>query len=326
VALPGDDVRAFLAIALAVVSGLPSCGPKSTGDAFGSGPQGPGDDAAAEDAGADDASGAPTEAGVDAGAHVVFHVGDASSDGAADNGDCPASAKLVYVTGEGGQLWSFYPPTMKFTLIGTMSCLPAVPSHMTVDRTGTAWVESNGDLYRASTTDASCTAVSNWSPENLYSSFALSFLGTSAATDTTLYMLTSTLGAGSGLGGGLLGSFDTTTGAVTTVGNVDISNAAGDMTTNGDGTLYFLLDSEPLTLYEIQPTTGAIANTYTVDAPGGGDQALAFWGGSFYAFESGDIYTFDTGTKATMDLGAAPLSVTGAGQSTCVPMVAPPAQ
>jgi hypothetical protein len=314
------------AIAVTLAIALASCGTSSTGDAFGPDPQGSGDGATAGDAGASDASSTQPGAGADAdaGPPVVFHVGDAASDGAEDDGDCPASAKLVYVTGEGGQLWSFYPPTMKFTLIGTMSCLPAVPSHMTVDRTGTAWVESNGLLYRASTTDASCTAVSSWTANTAYSSFALSFLGTTAATDTTLYMLSSTVG--SGLGGGVLGAFDTTTGAVTTVGDVNISDPAGDMTTNGDGTLYFLLDTEPLTLYEIRPSTGAIANMYTVGAPGGGDQALAFWGGSFYAFESGDIYTFDTGTKATVDLGAAPLSVTGAGQSTCVPMVAPPAQ
>jgi len=56
---------------------------------------------------------------------------------------------------------------------------------------------------------------------------------------------------------------------------------------------------------------------------GGGDQALAFYGGSFYAFEDNVVYQFDPSTQKTTMLGKAPLQVTGAGQSTCVPTVPP---
>src|SRR4051812_44889855 len=49
------------------------------------------------------------------------------------NDGCPPSATLVYVTGSGDQLYSFYPPTQSFTLIGKFDCLTS-PTHMTVDR------------------------------------------------------------------------------------------------------------------------------------------------------------------------------------------------
>lgn len=67
-------------------------------------------------------------------------------------------------------------------------------------------------------------------------------------------------------------------------------------------------------------------NSSTPSATCGGDQALAFWGGSFYAFESNVLCQFDPSTGKTKTLGNAPLLVTGAGQSTCVPTVPPAAQ
>ena len=52
--------------------------------------------------------------------------------------------------------------------------------------------------------------------------------------------------------------------------------------------------------------------------------ALSFWGGSFYAFENSAIFQYDPIKNTTTAKGNAPLQVTGAGQSTCVPLVAPP--
>jgi len=71
------------------------------------------------------------------------------------------------------------------------------------------------------------------------------------------------------------------------------------MTTNGDGTLYFLQDASPLSLYEIAPSNASVLNDWTPGATGGGDQALAFYGGSFYLFEDNVVYAFDTATQAT---------------------------
>jgi hypothetical protein len=228
--------------------------------------------------------------------------------------DCPLSATLVYVTGEGSKLYSFYPPTTTFTLIGTLNCLDS-PTHMTVDRQGTAWVVSDGQIYKASTADASCSAVSTWNPDITFDDFALTFVGVSNTVDNTLYLMNES---------SQLGSFNIATGVLNTIGSVKISSTLGDMTSNGDGTLYFLQDVENPTLYNVDPTNGSIIGSNGLaNATGGGSQALAFWGGSFYAFESDTIYQFDPVKKTTGMIGTAPLQVTGAGQSTCVPKVPP---
>ena len=226
---------------------------------------------------------------------------------------CPESATLVYVTGVGSQLWSFYPPTLKFTLIGTLSCLSS-PTHMTVDRQANAWVVSSGMIYKASTANAACSAVPTWTPNfGDFTDFALTFVGTTNTVDNTLYLM-----------GNSLGKFNIATGALTTIAAAPDPNPIGDMTSNGDGTLFFLLDHTNVTLFDLSPANGSVISQAPIAATGGGAQALAFWGGSFYAFENNIIYQYDPIKKTTKSLGMAPLQVTGAGQSTCVPKVPPP--
>ena len=264
-----------------------------------------------------------TVVGGNDGSTTILSGGDGAVGSADGSADCPASAKLVYITGIGSELYSFYPPTFTFTKIGKLSCLgPQLsPTHMTVDRQGTAWVvASNGiaaaGLYNASTADASCSKVSTWTaqPKN-FPDFALTFLGMTNG-DTTLYMLGPTS----------LGTFDTATGAVTIIGAPSVPSTQGDMTTNEDGTLYFLMDDTSIALYEVDPTNASVMKTMKPSATGGGDQALAYWGGSFYAFENNIAYQFDPKAQTTTKLGNAPIQVTGAGQSTCVPTVPPPSK
>lgn len=225
-------------------------------------------------------------------------------------GNCPPQATLIYITGSGGALYSFWPPSFAFTFIGNLTCTSS-PTHMTVDRHGVAWVVSGGNLYRASTTDASCTAVTTWKPNPApsFGDFSLSFVGTGNV-DNSLYMLGNPA---------TLGLFDTMLGTFTVVGNPPITNSIGDMTSNGDGTLYFLHDINPPTLYELDPKTAMILESWPVAATGGGSQALAFFGGLFYVFEDNAVSSLDTATAKTASLGVAPIGVTGAGQSTCVP-------
>jgi hypothetical protein len=227
---------------------------------------------------------------------------------------CPASATLVYVTGEGDKLYSFYPPNQTFTLIGTFDCLTS-PTHMTVDRQANAWVVANGQLYKASTRDASCAKVPTWGFNLAFADFSLTFIGVSNTVDNTLYLMNDNSG---------LATFDIASGKLTPIGNANIQSTPGDMTSNGDGTLYFLRDVSSPSLYQLSPSNGTTLATSSVSATGGGSQALAFWGGSFYAFENSAIYQYDPSKKTTAPIGTAPLQVTGAGQSTCVPKVPPP--
>jgi hypothetical protein len=242
--------------------------------------------------------------------------GDGATDATTDAGsECPLAATLVYVTGEDDDLWSFYPPTLKFTEIGKFNCL-SFPTHMTVDRQGNAWVVSEaGNIYKASTKDATCTAVPTWTPKVQFDDFALTFIGVSNTVDPHLYIMSESK----------LGLFDVPAGTVTVIGAAPVADALGDMTSNGDGTLYFLWDTDTPTLYEVDPTSAAVLKTTPLSpAVGGGDQALAYWGGEFYAFENNVIWQYDPKTSAIGTPGSAPLSVTGAGQSTCVPKTGAP--
>jgi hypothetical protein len=228
---------------------------------------------------------------------------------------CTQSATLVYVIGEGDTLHSFHPPTQTFSLMGKLSCLTKA-THMTVDRQGIAWVVAAGVLYRASTGNpSSCAAVSTWTPDLPYADFSLTFIGASKAPDNLLYLMNNTV---------TLYTFDVATGMRTLVAPVvAVSSTEGDMTTNGDGKLFFLRDAMPHTLYELDPATAAVVGQEDLTANGTGSQALAFWGGLFYAFENDVIFAYDPAKKSTTRLGTAPFKVTGAGQSTCVPKVPP---
>lgn len=242
---------------------------------------------------------------------IIGGEGGAGVDAAADG--CPQSATLVYVTGQGDKLYSFYPPDQTFTLIGKFDCLTS-PTHMTVDRQGNAWVVAGGQLYKASTADASCTAVSTWAPNLTYNDFSLTFVGVQNTVDNTLYVLNNS---------SKLSTFDIASGMLTTVGTSNAGASLGDMTSNGDGTLYFLKDVSTPVLYNLSPKDASTVSSSPIQATGGGSQALAFWGGRFYAFENSDINEYDPMMKTTKSIGTAPLQVTGAGQSTCVPKTPP---
>ncbi|MEI9885825.1 MAG: hypothetical protein WDN08_04860 [Rhizomicrobium sp.] len=200
----------------------------------------------------------------------------------------------MYVTGQGDQLYSFYPPTQTFTLIGKFDCLTS-PTHMTVDRQGDAWVVAGGLLYKASTADASCKPVANWTFNFAYTDFALTFIGvSSSAVDNALFLMNGAAG---------VATFDTASGKVTPVGTANIGTAPGDMTSNGDGSLYFLRDVEDPTLHQLSPKDASTIGQWPITAKGGGSQALAFWGGSFYAFENSAIFQFDPIKKTTTPEG-----------------------
>jgi hypothetical protein len=249
----------------------------------------------------------------------TFGLNDAGTLGSGGGGDgCPPEATLVYVTGVGANLYSFYPPTLTFTLIGTLNCL-TFPTHMTVDRQGVAWIESGGAIYKASTKDATCAPLATWTVKDDLPSFALTFVGVEDTIDNTLYLLGGDYAS--------LWKVDVSSGNRTKIKDAvfDVSDFSiqGDMTSDGDGSLFHLLDTDTPILRDVSTMTGSILSEHDLQAKGGGAQALAFWGGSFYAFENNTIYQYDPMTNTTKNIGVAPIPVTGAGQSTCVPKAPP---
>jgi hypothetical protein len=224
---------------------------------------------------------------------------------------CPSAATYVYVLGGSNQLYRFDPSKMTFTLIGALKCLTA-PTHMTVDRQGTAFIVAGGRIYTASTEDASCSLLATWKADAAYYDFSLTFIGTSnAAVDDTLYLMNDAV---------TLVTFNTVTGVRTPVGPaIAVPSTQGDMTSNGDGTLYLLRNDANAALYEIDPKSAAVIKSELVGALGQGNQALAFWGGAFYAFENDAVFKIEPSTKTAARVATAPVSIAGAGQSTCVP-------
>jgi hypothetical protein len=303
---PHGSLARFAALALAVAA-TAACG-SSTSSGFG--------DSGASADGGTGTPGLPPK--TDGSTTAPLGGGDTgalpSADGSSASDECPPSAKLIYVTGSSNQLYSYAPETATFTLIGTFDCLTD-PTHMTVDRKGIAWVVANGLLYTASTATAHCAAAPNFTANLEFDDFALTFVGTTV-TDTTLYILDDTAD---------LASFDTVTGVQTPITTVaGLSDSLGDMTSNGDGHLYFIHDVAKQKLFEITPTTGAVVTSWVTTETGGSSEALAFYGGLFYDFLDSAVFTFDPMTSVATPIGTAPLEVTGAGQSTCVPTTAPP--
>lgn len=271
-----------------------------------------------EDPAAFTAANGPNSSG-DAGANTssAFQESEGGALEAAIPDDCSEAAKLIYLTGDTSELWSFNPQDLSYKRIGPFDCLK-YPTHMTVDRAGVAWVvDTFGGIYKASTTDAKCTAVTTWKVPGELSTgnFALSFAGTTGISDNTLYILTPTL----------FQKFDVAAGTLTTVGDSPFDSASGDLTSSGDGTLHFLRNKRPPIIYNLD-TSGSKISEATLGTPagvGGANAGFAFWGGSFWAFESSVLYRYDPTTQATTEIGKAPFSVTGAGQSTCVPKAPP---
>ena len=73
---------------------------------------------------------------------------------------CSEAAKLVYVVAVDGSMYKFDPPSLAFTKVGTLQC-PSTgkPNSMAIDRSATAWVNyTSGEIFKVSTSDASCTA------------------------------------------------------------------------------------------------------------------------------------------------------------------------
>lgn len=267
-----------------------------TGAGQGSGNQGMGEDASLGDDAALSSGGGSQDAAP-------------AGDG---GGSCPANAQMVYVTGQPAELWSFWPPTFTFTKIGNLTCTSS-PTHMTVDRNGTAWVVGDGNVYKTSTKTAACSVAAKWQQQPNFGDFADSFVGVTN-NDTSLFLLSQDTGQ--------LGKFDIASGSFQVVGTPAVSAPGGDMTSTGNGKLWFLeAYTSPHPLYEIDPATATVIKTQNVNAPGTGSQALAYFGARFYAFENNIVYEYDPVANTIKTLGNAPLQVTGAGQSTCVPTV-----
>jgi hypothetical protein len=255
------------------------------------------------------------------------------------NSDCSAASKLVYVIDDTGVLYSFYPPTLTFTMIGPTNCPGAdgMINSMAVDRSATAWVNAvNGNIYKVSTSDASCEATSFVVGQDGFGpQFGMGFsANTSGGTAETLFID----GIGSDGGGGSgLASLNISTLALDPIGQFTgaISDQDCELTGTGDGRLFGFFTTSPASVAQIDKTNATVINSASqsgVDT--GTDWAFSFWGGSFYLYtanqninpdDTSDVTEYDpTGPSTKIVLSEIGFRIVGAGVSTCAPVTPPP--
>lgn len=237
--------------------------------------------------------------------------------------DCPdAASTLIYLVSGGGELWSFYPPTLTFKMIGTLACPNAGSSaanSMAVDRKGTAYVVyTNGNLYEVSTVTAACSSTSfKPVPMSGFEWFGMGFAGDDK--NEQLYAAGQVYDPSVGLA-----TIDTTTFNFTFLGEFDPPIDAPELTGTGDGRLFGWSphrDGNGSTLVEIDRKTAKILGANSLASSHASGFAVAFWGGDFYIFH-GDpqiVTKYDLLTQTESTLTTTPDAISGAGVSTCAP-------
>jgi hypothetical protein len=246
-------------------------------------------------------------------------------DGPPLSGDCSDAAKLIYVVSEQNDFLSFSPPTLTFKPIGKLSCNAgfATPFSMGVARNGTAWVLfSDGHIFNVSTTNAACTPTGYLPGQNGWTTFGMGFVSDSPGSSAeTLYV--------ADYNGGGLGKIDLATLKLSYVGPWDKLSGSAELSGTGDARLFGFWEASPVTVAEIDKSSGHILATYpqpTVNI--GSGWAFAHWGGSFWLFTAplgtSQVDQFDPATNTTKTVKTAlPYVIVGAGVSTCAPTVMP---
>jgi hypothetical protein len=241
--------------------------------------------------------------------------------------ECPdAGSTLIYVIGSANELFSFYPPTLGFKLIGQVSCtLQSTPFSMAVNRSGIAYsVFSDGELFEVSTANAACKPTP-YQPSQLgWQNFGMGYATLPDGGDGLFVVQVDFQNPSQGLG-----VIDTTSFKLSKVGafQPDLTPEC-ELTGTGDGRLFALCLSNGSTqsalLAQIDPLTAKVIGADTLNL-GGGQQALAFafWGGDFWIFTAPSSQTtvtkYDPVTKQLTPEATLNAQIVGAGVSTCAP-------
>jgi len=261
--------------------------------------------------------------------------GTSGTSGSGNQTGCSEAAKLVYVVSDSNELYSFRPDTTTFTRIGTLRCpsAGATPNSMAVDRSGTAWVNfSDGALFKASTSDASCQATTFQKGQSGFQRFGMAFAtNTATSQDETLFVV-----GIDGLNGGKgLAKIDLGTMMLTPIGDFSgaLRGQAAELTGTGDGRLFGFFTTQPnATLALINKATGGTSSNQDLAGVSTGQAwAFSFWGGDFWFYTSPgaapSTVTREAASKdnsltiAKQDVGG--FRIVGAGVSTCAPTTPP---
>jgi len=234
--------------------------------------------------------------------------------------DCPDSGStLVYVVAVDSELLSFYPPTASFKTIGLLSCPAggASPFSMAVDRKGTAYVEyDNGMVFKVSTANAACTPTTS-QQQGAFTTFGMGYATLGVGPDEALFLASED---------GHLGTLDTTSFKVKTIGAFVPSLQTAELTGTGDGRLYAYFaagNSGGSAIAEIDKSNAAVLGEDFLTFDRGDAWAFAFWGGDFWIFTAPNsqqtTMRYDPATKTSDVVAHYSSRIVGAGVSTCAP-------
>ncbi len=233
--------------------------------------------------------------------------------------DCPdAGDTLVYVLGAHDELYSFFPPTLTFKPIGTISCTTkSTPNSMAVTRSGIAFTNFlDGELFEISTANAACKATT-YVPNQLgWSTYGMGYAGNSDGGETLFV---------SGFGMQGLAAIDTSSFTLVPIAQYQPQvQFPCELTGTGAGKLYgFCPFGSGAYFYEIDPATAKILSSHQLATGNKTSFAFAFWGGEFWIFTgngNSSVTRYDPNTQTETNVTTAPIEIVGAGVSTCAPL------
>jgi hypothetical protein len=251
------------------------------------------------------------------------------------NEDCSDSAKLVYLLEDDNTLWSLKPnqtdiTKSTLTKVGPLTCATSyVPNAMSVDRSGTAWIEYVADqetstsadaLFKVDVTTNKCTSTS-YSSGSFGTHFGMGFVSDAPmSTAETLFVAKGDTPYG-------LGTMNMSSLSITKVGTPD---GGPELTGTGQAELWgFFPDATSPRVSQLDKSTAAEGKSFPV-AQAAGDEdgyAFAFWGGDFWVFLKKTSETYTTmyhvrGSDGSVDTWLMTGHyIVGAGVSTCAPTV-----
>lgn len=237
---------------------------------------------------------------------------------------------IFVVSSPDSNLLRFDPKALTFTKIGKLSCAPgglATPFSMAIRRDGNAYIlYDNGHIYRASTTDASCSDSGYTPNQQGFSQFGMGYVSDGPGSSAeTLFVMDN--GAA-----GLAKIPDD--GKLVKVAQFDggLAGRSGEVTGTGEGRLFGffvdIADAKKTTVAEIDKTTGHVISNVAQNLPAISAWAFAHWGGSFYLFNGGGtgnsrVDKFTPGKGTAQVVANAGYRIVGAGVSTCAPTTEP---
>jgi hypothetical protein len=243
--------------------------------------------------------------------------------------DCGPGVTDIYLLSMEHNLIRFSPSDLTFTTIGKVDCpLNASAYSMAVNRQGVAYVRySDGELFRVSTLTAKCEPTGFVAGQGGFPmTFSMAFVADQGDPGETLFLAGMDFGTE---GTPVLGTLDTATFTLSTVGKLDQPVGRLELTGTGDGRLVGFAPGAPGShVFEIDKSSAAVQEDMTVylDQIKFDAYAFAFWGGKYYIFSSSApggtvVHAYTPGeVEPSIVAQIDKATIVGAGVSTCAPL------